>query len=131
MKKLLYLFLLLLGACDDNLEFKKNGILVEANISRKEKIKKKKMIEYALYIMYFTEPNQGVKPKKDFSKKVKNVDEILEDMSLQNMKFGTFQDNYLYVSKNEYDKYNISDKIQIYYLKNDCTKIKLKEYVDE
>jgi len=52
-------------------------------------------------------------------------------MSIDNMKFGTFQGRHLYVSRDDYNKYKVGDKVKIYYLKNDCTKIKLKEYVDE
>jgi hypothetical protein len=118
-------------ACENHHEFKENGILVEASISRKEKLRKKKRTLYALYVMYFTDPSKNIKPKKDTLKKVKNVDEILKDMSIQNMEFGTFQGRHLYVNKTEYDKYQVGDKVKIYYLKNDCTKIKLKEDVDE
>ena len=52
-------------------------------------------------------------------------------MSIKNMEFGEFQGRHLYVDKEDFDKYNVGDKIKIYYLKNDCTQIKLKEDVDE
>jgi hypothetical protein len=108
-------------------------VLVTATISRKETRRVKSGRRYTnrhlFYVMYFTDPDKAY-PKKKEEKQNKTVDEILESISIANMNFGNFQGRELEVNSAEFERYQAGDKIQIYYLKNDSTKIKLKEYVD-
>jgi hypothetical protein len=128
------LFCISLSSCETNQEFKENGVLVTASISRKETKRVKSGRKYTnsniFYVMFFTDPDKAY-PKKKEEKKNKTVDEILESMSLKDMKFGNFQGIEMEVGTAEFEKYKVGDKIQIYYLKNDSTKIELKEYVDK
>lgn len=131
------IFCIMLASCETHNEFKENGVLVSANISRKETKRVKRGRKYTnsniFYVMFFTDPdkvNAKPKPQEENPKKQKTVDEILESISIKNMKFGSFQGVELEVNTAEFEKYNVGDKIQIYYLKNDSTKIELKEYVD-
>ncbi len=130
---LIFCILISFISCETHNGFKENGVLVTANISRKETKRVKRGRKYSnsniFYVMFFTDPDKAY-PKKKEEKKNKTVDEILESMSIKDMKFGNFQGIELEVSTAEFEKYNVGDKIQIYYLKNDSTKIELKEYVD-
>jgi hypothetical protein len=129
------IFGILLASCETHNEFKENGVLVTANIARKEIRKsfgtKRSRTKHIFYVMYYTDPDKAnPKPKEADPKKQKTVDELLESISIQNMKFGSFQGRELVVNTAEYEQYKEGDKIQIYYLKSDSTRIELKEYVD-
>lgn len=124
---------LLFSSCDNNEEFKKNGVLTQATILEKlEKRKSKRSTQTVFRVNFFTQPDKE-KPKPEPEKKdKKNVDDIINSLGNPDAgKLGNYTSAELIVNNAEFEKYKVGDKVDIYYLKDTPSKARLKEYVDK
>jgi hypothetical protein len=135
MKNLAYLLcaVLLFSSCDNNEEFKKNGVLTQATILEKlEKRKSKHTKQTVFRVNFFTQPDkENPKPAPE-KKEKKNVDDIINNLGNPDAgKLGNYTSAELIVNNAEFEKYKVGDKVEIYYLKDTPSKARLKEYVDK
>lgn len=133
------LVLFLLTGCGGDEDFVNQGILVSATISDKYSdrigVTGGKASEYYFTVYYFPNLTDEERLKKGepvetkTPKKKESLSEFNLDLNIEIPKNGPLQTVEMRVDKNNYNRYNRGDKVAVFYLIDDKSKVRLKEEV--